>query len=205
MHDRHWKKIDRVGVEEFPYYLDDNDECYFARDYLPGRGYAASESNDLINNFKKPIDRKGRPEWRYKVLAIERFAYELSMALPDDFDGIVTCIPSSTRKDDPQYDSKLDETLSILKRLKPNIQIEYPISIASSVIPSHLGGQKRRPEVIYANLNWEGLRGNSDVILLVDDVITTGAHFKACQKIIKENCPQIRVIGLFWAKAKWVE
>jgi hypothetical protein len=30
--------------------------------------------NDVIYNFKKPMDRKNRPEWSYKVEAISKIA-----------------------------------------------------------------------------------------------------------------------------------
>lgn len=73
-----WKKVERVGVENFPIHLEDDDICYYARDYISKGGFQASKSNDLINNFKKPADRKGKTEWHYKETAMQQFAKELS-------------------------------------------------------------------------------------------------------------------------------
>lgn len=196
----HWKKIERVGVEKFPIYLEDEDICFYARDYISRGGYQASNANNLINNFKKPADRKGKPEWSWKEKAIKQFASEISEILPDEM--LVTCIPSSIIKTDPSYDSRLEDTLKQLKLLRPDIIIKFPISIMQTTVASHSGGG-RNPEQIYENLKWKGLLTTFDQIVLVDDVLTTGAHFKACKKLILEYHPHKTVIGIFWAKTVW--
>lgn len=40
--------------------------------------------------------------------------------------------------------------------------------------------------------------GNATIIIL-DDVITSGASYKACKKIIHEHYPNLEVYGVFWA------
>lgn len=44
---------------------------YHLREYTSGRDYSHSETNRLIFNFKKPVDRRGRPEWRYEESALQ--------------------------------------------------------------------------------------------------------------------------------------
>lgn len=198
---RLWKKIERVGLENFPYYLEEGDKCYYARDYIAEGGYSASEANDLISNFKKPVDRKGLTEWQYKVQAINKFAIELRPLLNENM--IVTSIPSSKSKRDPEYDSRLEDVLTEAQRLKPDIVVEYPIALKRTTLAAHHGGT-RNPEEIYQSLKWKGLNARKRVIVLVDDVITSGAHFKACQRLIKENKPRISIIGIFWARTVWV-
>lgn len=41
----------------------------------------------------------------------------------------------------------------------------------------------------------------SDMIALLDDVLTSGAHFTAARRRILEACPAASVIGLFWSKS----
>lgn len=196
-----WKKVERVGVENFPIYLEDDDICYYARDYISKGGFQASKSNDLINNFKKPADRKGKPEWRYKKTAMQQFAKELSDILPDGI--LVTCMPSSISKTDSNYDSRLEDTLQQLRKTRPNIIVEFPISVKQTTLAAH-SGANRDPNQIYRNLEWKGIQISSDKIVLIDDVLTTGAHFKACQRLIWEHCPGIDIIGVFWAKTVWL-
>jgi hypothetical protein len=42
-------------------YLTANDDCYFIGEYTARRGFAFSSTNNLILNFKKPMDRRNRP------------------------------------------------------------------------------------------------------------------------------------------------
>jgi hypothetical protein len=196
-----WKKIERIGIEAFPYHLDDDDVCYYARDYISEGGYAASIANQLIQNFKKPPNRRGLPEWRYKEQAIRQFAQEIS-SIQNIQDFLVTCIPSSKTRDSHQYDSRLEATLLHLKSLKPRVEIEFPLSFREDMVAAHLGGG-RSIDSIYGNLQWAGLRSHINDIIVIDDVLTTGAHFKACQRKIVENVPDANVIGLFWAKTVW--
>jgi hypothetical protein len=198
---RLWKKIERVGTENFPVFLEDDDLCYYARDYIAEGGYAASEANNLISNFKKPVSKKGRPEWRYKLDAISQFAREVAPPLRSDM--LVTCIPSSKSKSDPDYDSRLEDVLAEVIRLRPGIIVDYPISIDTSVLPAHCGGS-RNPSVIYSYLKWNGLREKRHRLALIDDVITSGAHFKACQRLIRENEPGIQILGFFWTRTAWI-
>ncbi|EIX7253969.1 hypothetical protein MK585_001925, partial [Campylobacter coli] len=40
-------------------------------------------------------------------------------------------------------------------------------------------------------------------IVLIDDVLTTGGHFKACKNILLEKLdPNINIVGLFLAKTE---
>jgi predicted amidophosphoribosyltransferase len=45
------------------------------------------------------------------------------------------------------------------------------------------------------------LRSEATSIIVVDDVLTSGAHFKAAKRMIQEKIPGAFVIGLFWARA----
>src|ERR1700677_1997602 len=194
-----WKKID--ANQTLPVYLSAADECYYARDYVSHGSYKSSPGNGLITNFKKDVSRKGKREWQYKVDAINKFAAELKPLLPNGM--AVAHIPSSKCKTDPQYDSRLEDTLRALKRLNASLIIESPLTSKNTVQASHLGGD-RNPEIFYNNLAWVGLSQPTTTLVLIDDVITTGAHFKACQRKLTEQSPGIRVLGVFWAKTVWI-
>jgi len=193
-----WKQIQRIGVENFPYWLDDDDVCYYARDYVSEGGYGASEANQLISNFKKPPERRGRPEWHYKEQAIAQFAREIA-SIDNLEEFLVTCIPCSTSRQDPAYDPRLDDTLRVLKNLRPNVAVEFLLSFQENMTPAHHGGI-RNPDIIYANLAWSRTRSTLTNIVVVDDVLTSGAHFKACKRMIIENITNAHVVGLFWAR-----
>jgi hypothetical protein len=66
-----------VKIDEFlrpdHKYLEPDDECFYFMEYIPIKRLYNAENN-LMMNFKKEMDRKGRPEWKYKGIAIRRVA-----------------------------------------------------------------------------------------------------------------------------------
>lgn len=196
-----WQRLDINAVENPPYWLTPDDICYFVREYTPRVGYSSGidpNTNQLIMNYKKPADRRGKAEWRHKKRAIVSFATELSYLLSDSF--TVTCIPSSKKKDDSLYDSRLEDTLILLQKKNQKILIEYPVIRAYSVESMHEGA-RRNPEMEKESLTWVGFQGNPNQIIIIDDILTTGASFKAIQQIILDNNPDIEIVGVFWARA----
>ena len=53
------------------YYLTAEDQCLYFGEYTARKGFNHSETNQLILNFKKKMDRRGLLEWRYKTAAID--------------------------------------------------------------------------------------------------------------------------------------
>lgn len=53
-------------------WLTDEDRCYFLGEYTARQGFAYSPTNNLILNFKKPLDRRDDPSggtrsWRFSA------------------------------------------------------------------------------------------------------------------------------------------
>jgi hypothetical protein len=195
-----WQKLDINIIQNPPCWLLPDDVCYYAREFTKRGGYQASETNQLIYNLKKSINRRQHPDWYYKQQAIEKFAKELSLMLTRQH--VVMCIPTSKPKNHPLYDSRLDDVLSKLVQYNPKIQVVDPIVRTDAVVAKHEGGP-RKPSIELKSLQWKGLilTNIPSLIILIDDIITSGSSFKACQNLILENVPTTRVIGVFWARA----
>lgn len=193
-----WKKLELV--ENPPAFITVDDVCYYARDYIARGSYKDSEANQLITNFKKHPKYRGTASWRYKEQAIERFAQELAAAVVKGIS--VAAIPPSKHPSDPEYDSRLSDCLKRLIQLRPDLVLETPFTCRDSTLPSHHGGSRRISEII-ANFNWHGLSSGCRTLILIDDVLTTGAHFKACKEVLSREAPDVRVAGLFWARTVW--
>jgi predicted amidophosphoribosyltransferase len=58
------------------------------------------------------------------------------------------------------------------------------------------------PEQIQANYGIDPALRDPDpqVIGLFDDVLTTGAHFRAASAALKQSFPGVRIVGLFIAR-----
>lgn len=196
-----WKKIDRIGVQNYPYCLTEEDACIFAKDYKPGGGFTASDDNNDISNFKKEMKHKNTPAWKYKLNAIKKFASDINF-IPNLSNYELCGIPPSKLHSHEEYDPRIKQTLEVLKVLNPDINVVELFGIKNNRQSAHTGGSRNIAEN-YENLVWRGIEVNSNNIILIDDVITSGSQFKACKQMIIENIPTATVYGLFWGKTSW--
>lgn len=110
-------KVDELTRPDHTF-LEPDDVCYYLGEYTARRGFAFSETNNLINNLRKPVDRRPLPEWRYKEAAILTCGRMLRDALNEEWLEQATLIPmpSSKMQDDPEYDDRLPRILRELSR-----------------------------------------------------------------------------------------
>ena len=171
------------------------DDCYFLLEY--------NEGSAMINNLKKKIDRKNKPEWPYKEWTIHQIAAELAAALPGTINFTTTTflpIPPSKTRNNPLYDDRL---LQILRLACPtNADIREPITCRENHAAAH-ESEHDRPTIneLIDNYTWvepaQPLRPN---IVLFDDVITNGTHFAACKRFLLQHHPAAHITGIFIAR-----
>ena len=164
-------------------------------------GYSASDANNLIYNFKKPVNRKGLPDWRYKDIAINTISEMVNnIAFPN---CIIVPAPTSNPRYSANWDSRIDQVVDSI--VTEAITVEKILDVNSSVTPAHLGGSRDIDSIKAQTICYE-LKNTAmvDTIIIVDDVLTTGAHFKAWKELILETYPSIKkVYGLFFALHVW--
>ena len=185
------------------YYLTSDDACYFIGEYTARRGYAYSATNQLILNFKKPMDRHERPEWWYKEQAIRQAADAFRAALDSDALDRLTFvpIPPSKAKDASLHDDRLTRMLRAI-RPEPPLDVRELIVQTVSTEAVHASDVRPKPDQI------EELYEIDDAltapvpsfVAIVDDVLTTGAHFRAAKSILSIQFPEVLVVGLFIAR-----
>ncbi|MCA0201024.1 MAG: hypothetical protein LCH56_09300 [Proteobacteria bacterium] len=185
------------------FYLDDEDVCLFIGEYTARQGFSFSATNQLILNFKKTMDRRGTPQWKYKGQAIRQAATALRQSLSDENLARLTFvpIPPSKAKTDPLYDDRLVKTLHAI-RPNPPLDIRELIVQKVSTAAVHSVEDRPSPDAIAANyeIDVSLIAPPPQVICLFDDVLTTGAHFKACEKVLRQTYPQVPIIGIFIAR-----
>ncbi|WP_373072109.1 phosphoribosyltransferase [Sulfurimonas sp.] len=181
----------------------DSDECYYFFE-ATNEGYKGSKVNDLLFNFKKPIEKKGKAEWYYRDKAVDKFAKYLSK-IESFNNNVMVVIPAATSKNRSSelFNDRIDETVRKLKLKCPNVVIEIPFDTKIDVQESHNGGT-RKVEDIQNNTEWLGFNTKAETVVIVDDVLTTGAHYRAWKDMILSKEPTVkRVIGLFLALYTW--
>lgn len=194
------QKIDDLSRPDH-HYLDPDDHCYYFGEYTAGAGHAFSATNQLILNLKKPVDRKGTAQWKYKGLAIEESARLLRAAIKADAAVTLVPIPPSKAKGDPLYDDRL---VQVVRAACEGRAYEYrELLIQKETIPaSHLNKTRPSPDEIAANyaIDEDKAEPAPQTIIVVDDVLTTGSHFKAAQRVLLNRYPESKTVGIFIAR-----
>jgi hypothetical protein len=180
---------------------------YFFGEYHSHRGYDYGETNNLIHNLKKkPSAVAGRANLRrYKEGAICQVGEMLRKVIRPQDGAQFTWVPIPPSKalDHPDYDDRLFRALQhgfrgynfdIRPLLRQTQTTEADHGAANRMSPGELEAVL---EVDQASLNvWPARQA----IVLFDDVLTTGKHFKCCQRKIWQVLPGIPIIGIFVAR-----
>jgi predicted amidophosphoribosyltransferase len=186
------------------YYLKEEHECYFFYEYTAGQGYAYSQGNQFILNLKKSVLKRGAWGYQYKDHAIAHGAQLLHNALaraPDLLPHTTVCpIPPSKVAADPEHDDRMSKVVTgacLGTAAEPR---ELLVQVVSGVAShSQCSGGRPKPEELAANYRMIP-PAPRPIVILVDDVLTTGAHFIAARSVILAQYPNTRVLGMFMAR-----
>jgi hypothetical protein len=184
-------------------YLEDDDVCYFLREYTAYVGYTHSATNDLISNLKKPVSRRGRPEYRWKQWAIDTAGDELKAAINPKWlaGAVLVPMPPSKTSTDPEYD---DRMVQVAARIANGAGADVrELLVRNQSMPAQ--HQSSAPRSISALLSCleinEALREPPPShIGVLDDMLTTGAHFRAARTLLAKHFPSSQIIGVFIAR-----
>jgi predicted amidophosphoribosyltransferase len=145
----------------------------------------------------------GTPQWQYKDRAIGEAAAAFRTALTGELLDRITLvpIPPSKAKSDPLYDDRLVRMLHAI-RPQPRLDIRELILQRVSTAAVHDQANRPRPEEIQANyaIDCTLMDPRPETVGLVDDVLTTGAHFRAACTVIRQVYLDVHLIGLFIAR-----
>ncbi|EAA6844502.1 hypothetical protein DRE43_24085 [Salmonella enterica subsp. enterica serovar Java] len=195
-------RIDEL-IREQHYYLEDGDLCYFFGEYTARQGAAYSETNQLIMNLKKGNERRGLQDYRYKGIATERVARMITSTIGNLDEYTFVPVPPSKCQSDAAYDDRMTAILRIAQTLNPVMDYRELVLQNVSTVASHASAANRpSPDEIMANYRLdENLRaGCRDNIVIFDDVLTAGSHFKAMKRFLLQFFPEANILGLFVAR-----
>ena len=185
-------------------YLEDGDECLFYGEYTAGGGFGHSETNQLVFNFKKSVEKRDTKEWIFKQRAVKKVAeIFLKLEIWEQL-KLYTWVPIPPSKsiNDPLYDDRLIQTLKIMKASEPSFDYRELVKISQSRKTARDSDSRPTPEDHYGNyeLDRSLLEPKPEKIVIYDDVITTGSGYKAMKRMIKENFVDTEILGIFIAR-----
>lgn len=193
-----WTLIDELSRPDH-FHLHQDDTCIFFREYTSGGGYNGGDANQLITNLKIKPSLRGTNRYRYKEREIAECGRYFREGIKPDWLRSVTLVPMppSKAKGHPEYD---DRMLQVLLRIGVNgLDIRELLYSRQSMRAAH--ESDIRPTIVEIVENTavdETLTApEPKTIVIVDDVLTAGSHFKAAQQVLAVRFPNAKIMGLF--------
>ncbi len=190
-------------------FLQEGDQCLYFGEYQGRGGFQSSPTNQLIFNFKKLPTRCRQDErLRYhKERAVRGIGEGIRRAISREPAERLTWVPVPTSKvvGDPDYDDRLIRALGIAFD-GYDTDVRSLLRQTESTEPDHAARGQRLTrdellgilEVDQPVLDRSPLRQK---IVLFDDVLVSGKHFKCCEERLRDVVPaHVPIIGIFVAR-----
>lgn len=201
--------IDETNRDQY-HFLEGVDRCLFFGDFFAGRGWSGGFTNQLIKNYKRTpgeiaASAKAKELLYYKNGAVT----EVAAALRRVFSPVSVAertfvpIPPSKAPGDPEYCDRLERTLAEAFR-GYGADVRPLLRQTRSTGADHRSGGNR--------LGYEELLALTEVdrqqldrplrreVVLFDDVLTSGKHFKVAKTRLLELFPGMPILGIFVAR-----
>jgi predicted amidophosphoribosyltransferase len=197
-------KIDDVTAAEH-FSLDASDACFYIWEYAVRQGYTAGPTNQLIKNLKiKPSEMAKTPARQYyKQLAIDHAARALRKLLGrQTAEGQYSFVPvpSSKAVGDPDHDDRNGQVLlRAFSGWQPDVQ---PIlRVRSSMKADHEATDRMSHDELLALTEMlKPARPLRTTIVILDDVLNSGKHFKVAKQLLSNANPHATILGMFIAR-----
>lgn len=197
--------IDETNVEPH-WHLSAEDPCYFLGEYYGQESYQGGPTNQLIFNFKtKPtVAQANANRAHYKARAIRTIAAVVRQVISQQNAERFTWVPIPTSKtpDHPDYDTRLVDTLDLAFR-HYDVDIRPMLRQSESTDADHESEQRLSLAELYDVIEVNPdcpLDPEPELIVLFDDLLTTGKHFKCCERRLREVFTEIPIVGVFAAR-----
>ena len=185
------------------WYLRRADVCRYLGEYTARKGASYSATNGLILDFKTAVSRARPRNARMKEQAIADAAAALGRALDASVAerAVFVPVPPSQARNDDGYDDRLTQMLRAVRPERP-LDVRELIVQTRSVEPAHRRSARLRASDIEELYRIdESLEApGAGLVIVVDDLLTSGAHFRAAQRVLSRRYADIDVAGLFLAR-----
>jgi hypothetical protein len=175
-------------------------------EYTSGKKYDYSATNSLISNLKKKPGSSSFAELQYKADAIQQCASSISAAvnlgtLPS---WTIVPVPPSKHKTDPAYDDRLLRICKLIGSAQATLDVRELVLQSASTVAAHEAGAGQRltvSDLVHLYTIDEAVAQPTPLnILVVDDVLTAGTHYRAMHIVLSQRFPGVPINGIFIAR-----
>jgi hypothetical protein len=201
--------VDETTWDEY-FYIGPGDDCFYIWERMSNLwksgqrpDYSKYPTNGFISNFQIPVVCKTDNPFRYKhkIAAIKHAAEALGKLVSNDLRTSATFvpIPPSKTKDDPEYDARLLKALKAVR--DPPLADVRELVLQNENVDSKQKGLSPEDRASNYYVNEDAVDPEPRRIVVFDDVLTTGSHFKAMKLVLSRRLPEVQICGLFLARA----
>lgn len=200
---RSLRLLDKANLDEYRY-ISPDDKCLYIWERMSqvkAGEWDDYPANNLISNLQIPVSCKtdNPSRYKHKATAIQYAAQALSQLLKDLRDGF-TCVPVPPSKvaQDAGYDARL---LRVLKAIQPPLGDIRELLLLTRNHDSKQKGLSPQDRMQDYAINESQASPGPKVIVVFDDVLTTGSHFKAIKYLLQKRFPSASIYGIFLTRA----
>ncbi|WP_139370332.1 hypothetical protein [Xanthomonas axonopodis] len=192
------------------YCLNAEDKCYFVGEYIAHAKWDASPTNQLISNLKADLRRKPQRA-SYKSQAINTAAFQIATCglNLEALRTACTVVPMPCSKP-PGHEDYDDRMLRVVNAFGQRVGLGFDgreLLVTTAARPAqHASGSRATIAELVGSMTVNQLslvKPLRSTIIVVDDVFTKGASFKAAQQIVSSLPGVEKVYGLFVARTVW--
>lgn len=208
-----WRQVDASEIANRRY-LKDDDKCYYYMVRVKG-GHSESYANRIISNLKisKQDLVKNPVRGKYKLDAVNKMILALEEVLKNNKSKKFIFIPAarSIPRNDENFDKAFDYVVEQICMKNPLFWFcEKILDVDITHDSVHSNEDARTIENVKNHLVLDDFKTDkykdADYIVIIDDVLTHGTHFRVWKDSIMKNYPDIKdIFGLFFALHKFQE
>jgi hypothetical protein len=199
-------QIDETTLPQH-FLLEEGDLCFYIWEYTRRGGFAASPTNSLIQNLKKKPSKilKNPPEGRHKESAIAYAAKSLRSLINQEWfetQGTLVPIPCSKIAGHADHDDRLVRVLELACHGYA-ADVRTLLEQTQSTEADHEAPERQRLKELQriTRINEAAAQDPTRPrIMLFDDVLNSGKHFKVAQQLLRTRFPQATILGVFLAR-----
>lgn len=196
-----FRKIDATNCDTH-HFFEEEDLWLFLYEKTSQRDYTFSDVNNLISNLKKPV-ASSEHVLRYKEQAIAACADALRHAINADWlaMGTLVPVPPSKAPTDQLYDNRMER---ICRLIGPEVDVRNLVAQRESMVATHerAEGHRITRDELAQNyiIDNELCEPQPTYIAIVDDMLTSGTHYRAMKDILSARFPEAKFVGMFIAR-----